>query len=281
MGKRQIHFRRPEHSGKPKVRLQIASDLGPSAIGIVSVARPHIASIVSQFADGTEMVARVVATARCWAAFDLHPLRKEPFRHHAGGIAFFANLAAAPDKPPERDFSTVHQLSNRHPPTQAVVGELGPLGFYVDGHETVQRIPFVGPQDSGRGRGADLIQGIVNGGVVRRAHLLGQTIVMCGGEFGRTPKMNIADGRDHWPTGFSTFLAGGPFRAGHVHGNTTNELIEIGKDPLKGVLAPVRIEDLHATLLYAFGIDFLQELVTPIGRPLKLSDGKLVKSLLG
>ena len=110
--------------------------------------------------------------------------------------------------------------------------------------------------------------------------LLDQTIVMCGGEFGRTPKINVADGRDHWPTGFSTLLAGGPFRAGHIHGQTTHDLIESGKDPLTGVHDAVRIEDLHATLLHSFGVDFSQELQTPIGRPLKLSAGKIVESLL-
>jgi hypothetical protein len=109
--------------------------------------------------------------------------------------------------------------------------------------------------------------------------LLNQTIVMCGGEFGRTPKINVADGRDHWPTGFSTFLAGGPFRAGHVHGETTHELNETGTDPLKGVRDAVKIEDLHATLLHSFGIDFSKELQTPIGRPLTLSAGSIIKSL--
>lgn len=110
--------------------------------------------------------------------------------------------------------------------------------------------------------------------------LLNQTIVMCGGEFGRTPKINVADGRDHWPTGFSTLLAGGPFRAGYVHGETTHELMESGKDPLLGVKDAVRIEDLHATLLHSFGIDFQKELQTPIGRPLALSAGSIIKSLL-
>ncbi len=109
--------------------------------------------------------------------------------------------------------------------------------------------------------------------------LLDKTIVMCGGEFGRTPRINVADGRDHWPTGFSTLLAGGPFRAAHVHGETTHEPMETGKDPLLGVKEPLKIEDLHATLLHAFGIDFSQELQTPIGRPLNLSAGSVVKSL--
>ncbi len=110
--------------------------------------------------------------------------------------------------------------------------------------------------------------------------LLDKTIVMCGGEFGRTPKINVADGRDHWPTGFSTLLAGGPFRPGHVHGETIDELMEAGKDPLTGVKDAVRIEDLHATLLHAFGVDFSKELQTPIGRPLSLSAGRIIESLL-
>jgi hypothetical protein len=111
--------------------------------------------------------------------------------------------------------------------------------------------------------------------------LFNETIVMCGGEFGRTPKINVAGGRDHWPTGFSTFLAGGPIRRGHVHGETTKELIENGKDPLSGVSDTVGIEDLHATLLKSFGVDFEHELQTPIGRPLAISSGKVIQSLIG
>ena len=111
-------------------------------------------------------------------------------------------------------------------------------------------------------------------------NLLEQTIVMCAGEFGRTPRINVAGGRDHWPTGFSTLLAGGPFRRGHVHGQTTHELLENGKDPLTGVQDAVQVEDLHTTLLHAFGVDFAKELQTPIGRPLVLSQGKVVSTLL-
>jgi hypothetical protein len=109
-------------------------------------------------------------------------------------------------------------------------------------------------------------------------NLLDETIVVCGGEFGRTPQINIADGRDHWPTGFSTVVFGGPFRRGYAHGETTPE--EPGSDPLRGVTAPVTIEDLHATILSTFEIPFEQELQTPIGRPLALSAGRVVKELL-
>ncbi|MCU0706837.1 MAG: DUF1501 domain-containing protein [Pirellula sp.] len=110
--------------------------------------------------------------------------------------------------------------------------------------------------------------------------LLDSTVVMCGGEFGRTPKINIADGRDHWPTGFSTVLFGGPFRQGYVHGETTSELIEEGKEPLQGVKDPVRVEDLHATLLHGFGINFAEEIQTPIGRPLARSQGSIIEALM-
>lgn len=110
--------------------------------------------------------------------------------------------------------------------------------------------------------------------------LLDSTVVVCGGEFGRTPKINVADGRDHWPNGFSTAIFGGPFRRGYVHGQTTHELLEANSDPLAGVTNPVRIEDLHATILHSFGIDPAVESVTPIGRPLAWSQGSIVRELL-
>jgi hypothetical protein len=121
------------------------------------------------------------------------------------------------------------------------------------------------------------LHGLVN--LLIERELFDSTAIMCGGEFGRTPKINVADGRDHWPTGFSTILFGGPFRRGYVHGETTSEKIDDGKDPLDGVKDPVRVEDLHATLLHGFGIDFSEEMLTPIGRPLARSQGSIVSSL--
>ena len=59
-------------------------------------------------------------------------------------------------------------------------------------------------------------------------NLLDQTVVLCGGEFGRTPKINLAGGRDHWPNGFSLALAGGGIAGGRVVGETDPEGI---KDP--------------------------------------------------
>ncbi|MCU0718782.1 MAG: DUF1501 domain-containing protein [Pirellula sp.] len=111
-----------------------------------------------------------------------------------------------------------------------------------------------------------------------RREMLRDTIVVCGGEFGRTPTINVAEGRDHWPTGFSTTIFGGPFRRGFVHGETSSEEPVTGEDPLKRITDPVSIEDLHATILNSFGIDFSQELQTPVGRPLALSKGTVQKT---
>ncbi len=65
---------------------------------------------------------------------------------------------------------------------------------------------------------------------LRRRELLERTIVLCCGEFGRTPKINLAGGRDHWPSGFSLALAGGGIRGGHAIGETDPEGV---KDPVE------------------------------------------------
>jgi len=103
--------------------------------------------------------------------------------------------------------------------------------------------------------------------------LFDDTVVIVGGEFGRTPKINPADGRDHWPHGFSIALAGGPFRRGYVHGETDPEG---GKD----VKDPVTVADIHATVMHALKIDHTKVMMTPIGRPMALSKGSVVKQLL-
>ncbi len=110
--------------------------------------------------------------------------------------------------------------------------------------------------------------------------LLENTVVFCGGEFGRTPRINPAEGRDHWPHGFSVLLAGGNFRRGYVHGATASEIDDRADDLTKFTSDTVTVPDLHATLLHGLGVDFEQESMTPIGRPLRWSDGKVVPQLL-
>jgi hypothetical protein len=115
---------------------------------------------------------------------------------------------------------------------------------------------------------------------LERRDLLESTIVFCGGEFGRTPTINPAGGRDHWPHGFSVLLAGGKLRRGAVHGETAAEPDMQSDDLVQFTSQPVTIADLHATMLQALDIDYAQELMTPIGRPLKLSEGHAVRELL-
>ncbi len=116
--------------------------------------------------------------------------------------------------------------------------------------------------------------------------LLDDTIVFCGGEFGRTPQINPAGGRDHWPHGFSALLAGGSFRRGYVHGATvanperTAFDKEPARDATKLVEKAIEIPDLHATLLSSLGIDPSVERLTPVGRPLRWSDGAIIRELL-
>jgi hypothetical protein len=103
--------------------------------------------------------------------------------------------------------------------------------------------------------------------------LLDKTIVLCAGEFGRTPEINRLGGRDHWPRGFSVALAGGGLRGGLAVGETDPEG---EKDPTN----PVTVADVHATILAGLGIDHAKIMTSPIGRTLKLSEGKPIRSLL-
>ena len=110
--------------------------------------------------------------------------------------------------------------------------------------------------------------------------LLDSTLVVCGGEFGRTPTINPAEGRDHWPHGFSILMAGCGIRRGVVHGETAADPKLDRDNPLADVKDAVTVEDVHATILSAMGVDFELELDTPIGRPLKRCEGQPIQSLL-
>jgi hypothetical protein len=110
--------------------------------------------------------------------------------------------------------------------------------------------------------------------------LLDTTLVVCGGEFGRTPTINPAEGRDHWPHGFSMFLAGCGIRQGGIYGATAPQPKLDKDEPLGDVESPVTVGDLHATILSALDVPYDEELDTPVGRPLKRSDGQPIAELL-
>jgi uncharacterized protein (DUF1501 family) len=94
------------------------------------------------------------------------------------------------------------------------------------------------------------------------------------GEFGRTPKMNAVGGRDHWPNAYSVALAGGRIRGGVVVGATDPEGT---KDPGD----PVKVGDLHATLLTAVGLDPKKvNASSKTGRTVRLAEGAAVDKLM-
>ena len=106
--------------------------------------------------------------------------------------------------------------------------------------------------------------------------LLDDTIVIWGGEFGRTPMVQGGnDGRDHHNRAFSLWLAGGGLRAGHVHGRTDDFGFNVVENP-------VHVHDLHATLLHLLGFDHLRLTYRSQGRDYRLTDvhGTLVNGIL-
>ena len=105
--------------------------------------------------------------------------------------------------------------------------------------------------------------------------MLDDTIVVWGGEFGRTPVSESGSGRDHNPYGFTMWVAGGGFKGGLAYGATD----EFG---FKAVENRVSIHDLHATLLYALGLDHTQLTYRYSGRDFRLTDvfGTVVKDVL-
>jgi hypothetical protein len=107
---------------------------------------------------------------------------------------------------------------------------------------------------------------------LRERDLWRSTVVLCTGEFGRTPIINAADGRDHWPTGFSLALGGGPLRGGIVVGETSNT-----NEPPK---RPASVADVYATVLAGVGLSATTENQTSLGRPVKLGEGTPIAELL-
>ena len=105
--------------------------------------------------------------------------------------------------------------------------------------------------------------------------LLDTTLVIWGGEFGRSPVAENGKGRDHHPKGFTMWLAGGGIRGGMVHGATD----EFGYNAVE---KPVSVPDLHATILHQLGLNHEQLTFRNTGRDYRLTDvsGEVVRGLL-
>jgi uncharacterized protein (DUF1501 family) len=110
---------------------------------------------------------------------------------------------------------------------------------------------------------------------LKQRGLLDSTLVIWGGEFGRTPMTEGVNGRDHNPYGFTTVLAGGGVKGGTVFGETD----EYG---LRGVSGKVHVHDLHATILHLLGFDHEKLTFRHNGRDERLTDvaGRVVHEVL-
>ncbi|TWT82129.1 hypothetical protein CA13_35900 [Planctomycetes bacterium CA13] len=115
---------------------------------------------------------------------------------------------------------------------------------------------------------------------LKERDMLETTLVVCGGEFGRTPSINPGGGRDHWPHGFSTLLAGCGIRGGAVYGGTSPDPRLDSSKPTDDITNVVAVADLHATILSALGVPYDEELYTNVGRPIFRSEGKPIDALL-
>ena len=105
--------------------------------------------------------------------------------------------------------------------------------------------------------------------------MLDETLVIWGGEFGRTPSSEGSKGRDHNNLGYSMWLAGGGTRSGHVHGATD----DMG---FAAIHDKVHVHDLHATILHLLGVDHERLTFHYGGRDFRLTDvhGKVVNAIL-
>ena len=155
-------------------------------------------------------------------------------------------------------------------------------------------VPFVTVTDRGWDTHADLVtrlrDGYVGGSVGKvpmldlavssligdldTRGLLEQTLVVVMGEFGRTPKLNTAGGRDHWPRVFSVLVAGGGVPGGQVIGRSD----AVGESPVD---RPVTPADLARSIYALLGIEGALEFRTADGRPVTVSKGGLISELIG
>jgi uncharacterized protein (DUF1501 family) len=102
---------------------------------------------------------------------------------------------------------------------------------------------------------------------LRRLGRLDSTLIVWMGEFGRTPKINEQAGRDHFPTAWTTVMAGGGIKGGQAIGSS-------GPDGMEAHDRPVTVPDFLATVCKGLGIDPLTQNDSGLGRPIRLVDPK-------
>ena len=111
---------------------------------------------------------------------------------------------------------------------------------------------------------------------LKQRGMLDETLVVWGGEFGRTPMSERGNGRDHNPSGFTMWMAGGGVRGGQALGETD----ELG---LHAVVDRVHVHDLHASILHLLGLNHKELTYLHKGRPERptVNEGEFFKALIG
>jgi arylsulfatase A-like enzyme len=111
---------------------------------------------------------------------------------------------------------------------------------------------------------------------LKRRGMLDSTLVVWGGEFGRSPEAESGKGRDHHNLGFTMWMAGGGVKGGQVVGATD----EIG---LRAIERPYHFRDIHATILHQLGLDQHQLTYPHLGRNERLTfvEGKIIREIVG
>src|SRR5262249_14633412 len=95
--------------------------------------------------------------------------------------------------------------------------------------------------------------------------LLDSTLIVWMGEFGRTPRINGNNGRDHWANSWSAVLAGGGIKGGTVYGKTSADGMSVAENPVK-------TQDFMATIGEALGLDITKQNQSNVGRPIRFVD---------
>ena len=105
--------------------------------------------------------------------------------------------------------------------------------------------------------------------------MLDDTLIVWGGEFGRTPFSEKGNGRDHNPWGFTIWMAGAGIRGGQIVGATD----ELG---LRAIERRSHVHDIHATILHLLGLDHLRTLYQHNGRMERptITDGEPIRELI-
>jgi uncharacterized protein (DUF1501 family) len=144
--------------------------------------------------------------------------------------------------------------------------EVQSTGWDTHGNELPSLKKLIPPVDQGT---AALLTDL------RQRGLLEKTLVIWMGEFGRTPRINLTAGRDHFPKAFNMALAGCGVKGGRVIGATNKLGTEV-------VERPILVQDLFCTFCRALGINPRRENQSNVGRPIKIvEDGEAVKEVFG